>query len=79
MIWIIATYILYLLIAGIALFLICSEAEPPLTRRQAYYDIRNIAIAIIWPAVLLWAGLVAGCRYIAHKTKPKSQVQEPVD
>jgi hypothetical protein len=52
MIWIYTTILLYLLISGIALFLIC-DGEP----KHAYFDIRNIITAICWPAVLIFSAI----------------------
>jgi len=54
MIWIILSITLYLLTCGIALFLICSGDKE--RGSDAYYDVRNIGVGLIWPAVLLGYG-----------------------
>jgi len=74
MIWIITTATLYLLIAAAGLFLICSNEEGE-ARTNAYYDVRNIAVAMFWPIVLAWAGLVG----LAHLITRKPQAKEPAE
>jgi len=55
MIWIILTVTLYILTCAIALFLICSSDKE--SGSDAYYDIRNIGVALIWPVVLGCLGI----------------------
>jgi len=68
MIWITLSITLYLLTCGIALFLICSgdkERGP-----DAYYDVRNIGVSVIWPMVLLGYGMwLIGKKIFTEKTK----------
>lgn len=61
MIWILISSLLYLIISGAALAIICEGS------RDAYYDIRNIGTALFWPVVLMGAGLV----WVVKKLVPK--------
>lgn len=68
MIWIITTAILYALTAGIALFLICSGDKA--RGKDAYWDLRNIVVAILWPAILGGHGIwMVGKRIFKEKSK----------
>jgi hypothetical protein len=69
MIWPIIAIFLYALTCGIALFLICQGAEPQ-DRKDAYFDVRNIGVALFWPGVLMgWGIWAAGKRIFKEKTK----------
>lgn len=57
MIWIIISITLYMLTCGIALFLICSSDK--IKGSDAYFDIRNIGVAIFWPIVIVFASFVS--------------------
>lgn len=67
MIWIITSIALYLLTCGIALFLICSGDQ--VRGKEAFFDIRNIGVALFWPVVLGAHGLWMGGKRI-FKEKP---------
>jgi hypothetical protein len=70
MIWPILAAVLYAITCAIALFLICQGAEPQ-DRQDAYFDIRNIGVALFWPGVLIgWGVWAAGKRIFMEKTKP---------
>jgi hypothetical protein len=74
MIWIIISATLYLLIAAAGLFLICSQ-ENGEARKDAYYDIRNISVALFWPLPVVWF-LIRGLA-TAILNKGKKQAEEP--
>ena len=60
---------LYALTCGIALVLICNGEEPA-ERKDAYFDVRNIGVALFWPGVLMgWGVWAAGKRIFKEKTK----------
>lgn len=67
MIWIITTITLYAITCGIALFLICSGEQG----KDAYFDVRNIGVATVWPVVLVGHGVwTLGKRIFKEKSKP---------
>lgn len=70
MIWIIISCTLYALTCGIALFLICSSEES----KDAYFDIRNIGVALMWPLVLIghWIWMVGKRIFNGKKEEIKS-------
>ena len=68
MIWITLSITLYLLTCGIALFLICSGDKE--RGSDAYYDVRNIGVGLIWPIVLFgYAAWRMGKRVFNDKPK----------
>jgi hypothetical protein len=67
MIWIITSTILYLVISGASLFLICSGEN----NKDSYFDIRNIFVSLIWPIVLFWAAIVSLAKMITNKKEVK--------
>jgi hypothetical protein len=73
MIWPILAAVLYAITCAIALHLICSaeERDNPLEiRKDAYFDVRNIGVALFWPGVLIgWGVWAAGKRIFKEKTK----------
>lgn len=69
MIWPILAAVLYAITCAIALFLIC-QGEEPQGHQDAYFDIRNIGVALFWPGVLMAYGIwAAGKRIFKEKTK----------
>ena len=72
MIWPILSITQYLLLSGIALFVICSDHEDG---RKAFYDLRHILVALFWPAVIVSAGIWKAGKYI-FKTKETYAQQE---
>lgn len=77
MIWIIIACTLYALTCGIALFLICEGSDEESMQgkiKDAYFDIRNIGVALFWPLVLIGHGVwMAGKRIFKEKKEePKS-------
>lgn len=65
--WIITSCLLYALSVAIALFLIASGDD---RGKDAYFDIRNIGVAVVWPVVLAGHGLwLGGKRIFKEKTK----------
>jgi len=54
MTWPILSITQYLILSGIALFVICSNHEDG---KKAYYDLRHILVALFWPMVLMGHGL----------------------
>lgn len=72
MIWIILSIAQYLLLSGIALFVICSDHEDG---KKAYYDLRHILVSLFWPVVLVGHGIwIVGKKIFASPTK---QAKEP--
>jgi len=69
MIWIILSIAQYLLLSGIALFVICSDHEDG---KKAYYDLRHILVAIFWPVVLAGHGIWIIGKWI-FKEQPKTE------
>lgn len=69
MIWTITAITLYLIISAASLVLICTNDR---NGKRAYFDIRNIFVALIWPLVLLGGGLVGLVRWVA-KEKSKTE------
>lgn len=80
MIWIIISIALYLLTCGIALFLICSGDK--VRGKDAYFDVRHIAVALAWPVILGGHGVwMAGSRLFKDKKQhdghPPLPIPEP--
>jgi len=70
MTWPILSITQYMLLSGIALFVICSDHEDG---KKAYYDLRHILVAVFWPLVLAVHGVwQLGKKIFGDKTKTEN-------